>query len=78
MGSARAAQFIQPNRNAAEKVLNCEGCGEKQAVEQSPSSLDGFCIAGVKLPEIVEKRQARGRIYIFAEQVTARGIRMAA
>src|ERR1700756_2356412 len=37
MRLARAAQFSQPNRNAAEKVLNCSD--EKEGgVEQSPSS----------------------------------------
>jgi hypothetical protein len=79
MRSARAAQFTQPNRNAAEKVLNCEGYGGEQgsgAIAQLLGRI--LCVAGVKLLEIVEKRQARARIYIFADQVTGRGIRMVA
>ena len=50
-----------------------------RAVVQSPSSSEGFCVLReVRLPEIVEKRQAEAEIYIFAEQATARGIRMVA
>jgi hypothetical protein len=79
MRLARAAQFSQPNRNAAEKVLNCEGRGENEGGGAIAKLLKRIlCVAGVRLPEIVEKRQARARIYIFADQVAARGIRMVA
>jgi len=56
------------------------GCGEKEGGGAIAKLLKRIlCVAGSESTgEIVEKRQARARIYIFADQVTARGIRMVA
>jgi hypothetical protein len=78
MRLAYAARYSQPNRDAAEKILNCQAGDEKQGGGAIAGSSVGFCVAAVRLPEIVEKRQAQAGIYIFADQVTARGIRMVA
>jgi hypothetical protein len=80
MRLARAAQFSQPNRNTAERVFELLSCDEREGGGAIARLLKRIlCVtASEATGEIVEKRQARARIYIFAEQVTARGIRMAA
>ena len=78
MRLAYAARYSQPNRDAAEKILNCQAGDEKQGGGAIVGSSVGFCVAAVRLPEIVEKRQAQAGIYIFADQAAGGGIRMVA
>ena len=47
MRLACAARYSQPNRDAAEKVLNCQAGDEKQGGGAIVGSSDRFC----KLPE---------------------------